>query len=163
LTKQASRPTSAAREHVARVLFVAELTKELWRRHRFDVDVFVPGPDEAYDLLVTCRHVCRHVRLVVGMRASPTQVPVRSDIATFGSGCLVWAAMDQSLSLGPYYWFGGAPGHPIPQVDKFPTAQRGISRGYRSRRVETFSLPPSALDKVESIGDILDRLLGFDT
>ncbi|HEX6372902.1 MAG TPA: hypothetical protein VF006_28525 [Longimicrobium sp.] len=36
------------------------------------------------------------------------------------SGCVVWIWFDpDTLALGPFYWFGGAAGEPLPDIAGF--------------------------------------------
>lgn len=69
--------------------------------------------------------VTRHVQFkssAVGARASTQKVHI--GLASKPSACVIWTRFDSNtMALGPFYFFGGGPGEPLPSLKSFPTAK----------------------------------------
>lgn len=119
----ATSPTSAARDtrlhRLAVEILSAELLRCLWTRGRRDVELLRPAVGGgAAELVVSAGGVTRHVHVLTtarGERASRQEVPTALEEAP--SGCVIWAEVEpETLALGPFLWFGGAPGAPLPPL-----------------------------------------------
>jgi hypothetical protein len=50
----------------------------------------------------------------------PGDVSIAKSLANKPSGCVVWIRIQRDLEMGPFFWFGGAPGEPLPSIEEFP-------------------------------------------
>lgn len=58
----------------------------------------------------------------IGATAKSQKVNIA--LATKPSGCVVWVMFDPAtMSLGPFLWFGDAPGMLLPDISDFPVAK----------------------------------------
>ncbi|MDI3812011.1 hypothetical protein QK414_29225 [Pseudomonas aeruginosa] len=117
---------SSYREKLVEHLFVSELLKESWRLDRCDLEVAKPEVDNAgYDLILEAHGVIRHVQLkasFIGSSTSKQNLHVR--LGNKPSGCVVWIYFDeQTLALGPFLYFGGEPGKPLPSLEAAKVAK----------------------------------------
>jgi hypothetical protein len=79
------------------------------------------------------------------------------------SGCVIGLVFDAtSLELGPFLWFGSAPGKPLPDLGRYPVAKhtKGNARGVKLERPRLRIVPRSAFERVETIPDLAARLFG---
>lgn len=117
---------SSYREKLVEHLFIGELLKESWRLDRYDLEVAKPEVDNAgYDLILEAHGVTRHVQLkasFIGSSTAKQNLHVR--LGDKPSGCVVWVYFDeQALSLGPFLYFGGEPGKPLPSLEAAKVAK----------------------------------------
>ncbi|MFN3538407.1 MAG: hypothetical protein ACK4Y4_13265 [Brevundimonas sp.] len=91
---------SALRERIAEHIFVGDAIRTLWWLGILDVEVLRSEFDaQGYDLVMARRPVVRHIQ--------------------FKTRIAIWIRLDQDLNMGPYFWFGGAPGQPLPVIDGY--------------------------------------------
>lgn len=117
---------SSYREKLVEHLFVGELLKESWRLDRYDLEVAKPEVDNAgYDLVLEAHGVIRHVQLKTSfIGSSTTKQNVHVRLANKPSGCVVWIYFDErTLALGPFLYFGGEPGKPLPSLETAKVAK----------------------------------------
>ena len=110
---------SSLREKLIEHVFIGDLLRCLWKRRALDVEVLRTEVDRGgYDLVLECNRVLRHVQFKSSHRGAKTsEVSVNLKLAGKPSGCVIWVLFDQdTLELGPFLWFGGAPGAPLPPV-----------------------------------------------
>jgi hypothetical protein len=108
---------SSARENLIEHVFLGELLRGLWRKNIRDLEVLRPEVDSGgYDLALEFRGVTRHMQLkssFTGARRSEVTANVK--LLDRPSACILWIFFDpDTLSLGPFLWFGGQPGERIP-------------------------------------------------
>ncbi len=92
----------------------------------------------------------------------------RARISTFPStekpsGCVVWVYFDpESLEIGPFLYFGGAPGEKLPNLDSFRPAKhtKGNAQGVKAERLNHRVVGKSRFTYIESIEDLWQRLFG---
>lgn len=99
--------------------FFGDLLQCLWRDGVRDIEILRAEVDQGgLDLVPEANGVMRHVQLKSGPRAAkPSQVRIKVALARKPSRCVVWIRVDPiSMELGPYLWFGGAPGAPLPPL-----------------------------------------------
>ncbi len=117
---------SSYREMLLEHLFSGEVMRHLWLRGNIRIETLKPQVDDAgYDLVLEANGVVRHVQLKSSHRDSSTaDVKVSLSLAKKPSGCVIWLWFDPlTLQLGPFLWFGGAPGQPLPQIANLKVAK----------------------------------------
>ena len=141
---------SSYREVLLEHLFAGEVMRHLWLRGNVRIEMLKPQVDDSgYDLVLEANGVVRHVQLKSSHRASTTaDTRVSLDLAKKPSGCLVWLLFDaESLELGPFLWFGGNPGQPLPDVSAFRVAKntKGNAQGVKLERPNLRVIPRGAI------------------
>lgn len=129
---------SGTREKVLEHLFVGDLLRCLWRDGRRDVEVLRAEVDKGgYDVVFEAGGIIRHVQLKSSHRTAKTNdVGININLARKPSGCVVWILFDsESMELGPFLWFGGPPGAPLPalgdRIGKHTKANQERVKGQR--------------------------------
>jgi hypothetical protein len=129
---------SSLREKLIEHVFVGDLLRLLWRRNTLDVEVLRAEVDRGgYDLVLECNNVLRHIQFKSSHRGAKTaEVAVNLKLAEKPSGCVIWVLFDQdTLQLGPYLWFGAAPGNRLPPLgDKVARHSKADSSGHKAER-----------------------------
>jgi hypothetical protein len=125
---------SAYREVLLEHLFAGEVMRHLWLRGNVRIEILKPQVDDSgYDLVLEANGVIRHVQLKSSHQHSTTaDTKVSLHLARKPSGCVVWLLFDPAtLQLGPYLWFGGQPGQPLPvcQDSASPSMRRATRKG----------------------------------
>jgi hypothetical protein len=153
--------SSTYREKLLEHLFIGEVLRYLWSQGVTNADLLRPEVDNGgYDLVITCNSVTRHIQL----KASYTQAKTREQtintrLAEKPSGCVIWLRFDATtLELGPFLWFGGPPGQPLPDI-----RTRRIGKqpgGNKKERPNTRELPKSVFEKIATIAELVGRLFG---
>lgn len=117
---------SSYREALLEHLFAGELMRYLWCRGVVRIEMLKPQVDDGgYDLVLEANGHTRHIQLKASHHGAGTdKVGINLRLAERPSGCVVWIWFDpDTLALGPFYWFGGAPGERLPDIAGFK-AQR---------------------------------------
>lgn len=152
---------STLRERIVEHVFVGEVLRALWRRGITDVEILRPEFDaHGYDVVMSRGPIVRHVQLKT---QAAGKVSVGHALADKPSGCVVWIALNKdTLELGPYMWFGAAPGKPLPDISKYPNPKRAThnAEGVRPVRKNHHVLPPSAFTKLKALDDVVKQLFG---
>ena len=110
---------SSARENLIEHVFLGELLRGLWRKNIRDLEVLRPEVDSGgYDLALEFRGLTRHVQLKSSYRgARRADVTASVKLLERPSACILWIFFDpDTLSLGPFLWFGSAPGERMPSI-----------------------------------------------
>ena len=67
-----------------------------------------------------------------------------------------------TLELGPFLWFGAAPGEPLPPLgQKVGRHTKGNSDGVKAERSSVRLIPRSQFLRLDTIGELADRLFGL--
>lgn len=155
---------SSLREKVLEHLFVGELLRCLWCRGVRDIEVLRCEVDRAgYDLVLEANDVLRHVQFKASFNGAKTsKVSVHTALAAKQSGCVIWIRFDpETLALGPFLWFGGAPNEPLPPLgDKITKHTRSNSRQEKSLRPDVRDLNKGRFTALANIEDVVKRLFG---
>ena len=155
---------SSLREMVIEHLFVGELLRHLWRAGHHDIEILRAEVDNAgYDFAIESNGVLRHVQLKASHRAGKrANVNLNVRLAAKPSGCVVWIFFDpDTMELGPYLWFGGVPGEPLPELgDKVGRHSKGDSQGVKAERPNIRIVRKGQFEKLDHIEQIADKLLG---
>jgi hypothetical protein len=156
---------SSYREALLEHLFAGEVMRHLWLRGIHRMEVLKPQVDDGgYDLVLEANGVTRHVQLKASHHGSSTaRVGVNLRLAEKPSGCVIWLRFDPAtLKLGPFLWFGAAPGERLPDLSAFPVAKhtKANAEGIKQARPNMRVLPRGRFEVVSEVADLVERLFG---
>jgi len=156
---------SGLREKVIEHLFVGDLLRCLWRQGSRDIEVLRAEVDRAgYDLVLESNGVLRHVQLKASYRGARTsEVGINVNLTQKPSGCVIWIWFDpDSLALGPFLWFGGQPGEPLPpHGDRVGRHSKADSSGYKAERPNIRLVRKSQFSSLATMDDVAQALFGM--
>jgi hypothetical protein len=155
---------STYREKLIEHLFIGELLKLSWLNRTYSLEVARPEVDRSgYDVVLEANGITRHVQL----KAAHTDSTVRKQkihtlLGRKPSGCVVVIMFNDTLQLGPYLFFGGMPGSPLPPMDQFKVAKhaKANAQGQKALRTNLREVPHSAFAKTASIEELYRHLFG---
>lgn len=154
---------SSYREKLIEHLFIGELLKISWQDDDCQLEVAKPEVDNSgYDIILEGGRVVRHVQLkssYIGARASQQKIHVK--LADKPSGCAIWVYFnEETLELGPFYFFGGTPGEPLPSLEgaKIARHTKGNSEGHKAERPNIRVLNKGQFICFDSISEIYKAL-----
>jgi hypothetical protein len=107
--------------------------------------------------------VLRHVQFESSHRdASTRDVTVHVNLAKKPSGCVIWIVFDtDTLKLGPFLWFGGSPGQPLPPLgDRVARHAKGDSTGRKSPRPNLRVVGRNQFKELSNIDRVAIELFG---
>lgn len=149
---------SVLREKVVEHIFIAELSKALLLDLAVPFEILRAEFDaNGYDVAIEAGGLLRHVQLKAttstGRRAS---VDVQLALADKPAGCVVWIFVDpQSLEVGPFLWFGGERGRPLPPIgDREVRHSRGNASGTKKVRGGLRRLPKGEFTRFDTIHEL---------
>lgn len=155
---------SALREKVIEHLFVGDLLRCLWRQGVRDIEVLRAEVDRAgYDLVLETGGVMRHVQFKASYRGAKTaRVGIHTDLALKPGGCVVWIWFNpESMDLGPFLWFGGEPGAPLPPLgDRVGKHTKGDSAGNKAERPNIRVIGKGRFASLLTMDDVAEALFG---
>ena len=156
---------SSRREKLVEHAFVGDVLRTLWCRGVHEVDVLRAETDAAgYDIVIEVGSVARHIQLKSSARSAKTsRQKVHLALGQKRSGCVLWVMFDSStMELGPFLWFGGTPGKPLPDITGFPVAKhtKGNAQGAKAERKNIRVINKGQFTKVESISGVIKKLFG---
>jgi hypothetical protein len=139
--------------------------KHLWLRGNVRIKTLKPQVDDAgYDLVLELNGFVRHVQLKSSHYGSSTRnVRVGIDLAKKPSGCVVWFWFDKAtLRLGPFLFFGNAPGLSLPSLDGLKVAKhaRANAQGMKNERPDVRVIPKNRFESLSSIDELVLELFG---
>jgi hypothetical protein len=79
------------------------------------------------------------------------------------SGCVVRIWFDpNTLTLGPFYWFGGEPGEPLPDIAGFKAQRqtRGNAQGEKKERPAIRVVRRTKFERIDDVPGLALRLFG---
>jgi len=155
---------SSTREKVIEHLFLGELLRCLWTQGRRDIEVLRSEVDKGgYDLVVECGGVMRHIQLKSSHReATTSNQKVNINLARRPSGCIVWIIFNSAtMELGPFFWFGGAPGQPLPPLGaRVGKHTKGDRNGLKTERPSIRVLPRGEFRVLSAMNVLGEALFG---
>jgi hypothetical protein len=156
---------SSFREKLVEHLFAGELLKLSWQDGDCSLEIAKPEVDNAgYDLIAEAHGVVRHIQLKStyhGGRAATQKIHMR--LSGKPSGCMLWVYFNENtLELGPFYFFGGKPGEPLPALEGFKTARhtKGDQDGYKGERPNLKVVPKGKFRELKSMRAVYRALFG---
>src|SRR5829696_2879717 len=156
---------SSYRESLLEHLFSGAVMRHLWLKGIKRMEVLKPQVDDGgYDLVLEARGVVRQVQLKSSHTGSSTgDVRVNVALSEKPSGCVVWMFFDdETLELGPYLWFGAAPGVALPSLDEHKIAKhtKGNALGVKTERPNLRVVPKRYFQKITTIDELVAKLFG---
>jgi hypothetical protein len=152
---------STLRERIVEYVFVGDVLRTLWRLGVTDVEILRPEFDaHGYDVVMSRGAIVRHLQLKT---QAAGKVSVGAALANKPSGCVIWIALNkETLELGPFMWFGGLPGKPLPEISGYPNPRRATHNagGVRPVRKNHHELPPAAFTRLKTLDEVVARLFG---
>jgi len=128
-----------------------------------DVEVLHSEFDaHGYDVVMERGGIVRHIQFKTGTSTKPSDVSVSLALADKPSGCVLWIAVTPKLEMGPFFWFGGAPGKPLPPIDTYPNPMRPTHNkdGERPLRKNHHLVPGKDFRRLEVLEEVLVALFG---
>lgn len=156
---------SSYREKLIEHLFIGELLKLSWTNGDCQLEVGKPEVDNSgYDVIIEANRIIRHVQLKASYKGGKTaRQKVHLKLSEKPSGCVIWVYFDEnSLELGPFYFFGGIPGESLPPINDLKVARhtKGDQDGYKAERQNIRQLNKGDFTKYDTIQDIYHALFG---
>jgi len=156
---------SSYREKLLEHIFVGELLKHSWLERKCGLEVAKPEVDNSgYDLIAEERGIVRHIQLKASHSAARTaNQKVHIALSEKPSGCIIWIHFsEETLDLGPFLFFGGLPGCPLPDLSAMKTAKhtKANAEGVKAERPSIRTVPKGSFHRVECIREIYELLFG---
>ena len=156
---------SVYRERLLEHLLIGDLLKHSWLHAGATLEVSQPSIDRSgHDVVLEANGVTRHIQLKSSSRIATTATQkVHVGLASKPSGCVIWTRFDRdSMKLGPFMFFGGEPGAPLPSLIGFRTAKhtKGNALGVKKERPNLRVLPISKFTEVADIPALFVALFG---
>ncbi|GAB3479892.1 hypothetical protein [Azotobacter salinestris] len=157
---------SVYREQLLEHLLIGELLKLSWLRHGATLEVSKASLDRAgHDIVLEANGVMRHVQLKSSaVDASAASQKIHVGLGAKPSGCVIWICFDSAtLQLGPFLFFGGAPGEPLPPLGDFRVARhtKANALGVKAERPNIRVIPKGRFRRVESVEALHRALFGI--
>jgi hypothetical protein len=155
---------SSARENLIEHVFLGELLRGLWRKNVRDLEILRPEVDSGgYDLALEFRGLTRHMQLkssFTGARRSEVTASVK--LLDRPSACILWIFFDpDTLSLGPFLWFGGAAGERMPPLgEKVAKHTKPNAMLAKADRPGHRIIAKNRFATLETIDDVIRKLIG---
>jgi len=154
---------SSFREKLIEHLLIGELLKLSWKNATYSLEVSKPEVDrQGYDLILEDSGFIRHVQLKTSHLGAKTRMQkVHTALADKSAGCVVWIYFDsETLELGPFLFFGGAPTQALPDLSEFKVARhtRGDAAGVKKDRPSIRVVPKSKFDTIDSLESLYVKL-----
>jgi hypothetical protein len=155
---------SSARENLIEHVFLGELLRGLWRKNVRDLEVLRPEVDSGgYDLALEYRGMTRHMQLKSSYRgARRSEVTAHVKLLDRPSACILWIFFDpDTLSFGPFLWFGGVPGERIPAMgEKIAKHTKPNAKLAKADRPAHRVIPKRRFATLDTIEDVIQKLIG---
>lgn len=155
---------SSTLEKILEARFLADLKSALWLRNRRLIEILHGSVDAfGYDVVIEVDHRPRHIQLkTLRQSGKRTDFTINTRLACKPSGCVIVIQYDpQTLEIGPFLWFGGAPGEPLPDLGLKPGRHtKGNRDGVKLERPGHRVVPRSAFKLIRTIPELAERLFG---
>jgi hypothetical protein len=155
---------STLRERIVEHLFIGQTLQFLWQRKITDIEVLRSEFDaHGYDLVMARGEIVRHVQFKTGTSKKPSDVSVSRSLSAKPSGCVIWIRITPDhLEMGPFFWFGGLPGQPLPAIDSYPAPRRSTHNkaGVRPPRENHRLVAGKDFSRLETLKEVLVQIFG---
>lgn len=159
-----SAAASVERERALEHLFLGELSSRILLETGRGPEILKSEHDSyGYDVVIELAGFLRHLQLKVGRHdGERAHLDINMQLAMKPSGCVIWAMVDPATyRLGPFYWFGGLPGEPLPDLgDRSVRHSRANRDGVKAVRPGLRRLPKGRLERLDTIEEVILRLFG---
>lgn len=154
---------SSFREKLIEHLFVGELLKLSWLEGGCSLEIAKPEVDNrGYDLIVENNGIIRHIQLKAAhLDAKAAKQKVHIALSSKPSGCVVWVYFDEkTLELGPFLFFGGSFGSPLPCIEGCRVAKhtKANAEGVKAERPAIREVTKAQFVKYSTVQEIYDLL-----
>jgi len=158
---------SSFREKLIEHLFIGELLKLAWHRKEA-MEVSKPEVDNSgYDLIIEGDGVIRHIQLKASYSEAKTaRQSIQVSLMDKPSACVVWIYFnEETLELGPFLFFGGEAGAPIPGLSDFAVAKhsKGNAEGVKLDRANLRVVPRGKFVEIKSISELYEKMFSRST
>jgi hypothetical protein len=145
---------SSLREQVLGHVFLGQLLTFMWRNGARDIEVLKSEVDP--------RRVRCGARVQQRHPARPAEVDVSTRLLRKPGGCILWLEFDrQILAIERFYWFGGPPGIPLPDLGaRISRHSRGNAEGEKNERPIHRVLTRGRFEALADIGEVAEKLFG---
>ncbi len=158
---------SGLREKIIEHVFIGHLSRCLWRQGSRDIEVLRADVDRAgYDIALESNGVLRHVQFKSSYQdAKTSRVSININLAQKPSGCVIWIWFNpDSMELGPFRWFGGKPGDPLPPLgDRVGKHTKGDSTGLKAARPNIRLVRKGQFSALSTMDEVAQALFGVPT
>lgn len=118
--------------------------------------------NQGYDLIAEQNGVIRHIQLKAAhLDAKAAKQKVHIALSSKPSGCVVWVYFDEeTLELGPFLFFGGSAGLPLPSIEGFKVAKhtKANAEGIKAERPEIREITKAHFKRYSTVREIYDLL-----
>jgi hypothetical protein len=145
---------SSLREQALGHLFLGQLLAFMWRARARDIEILKGEVDRGgYDLVLEANGIIRHVQLKSSFRGSKVR-----EVGV----CILWLEFDpESLAIERFYWYGGKPGTPLPDLGlRISRHSKGNSVGEKNERPIHRVLTRGRFEPLAGVGQVVERLFG---
>lgn len=134
-------------------------------RKSCELEVSKPEVDNSgYDLILESERIIRHVQFKSSHLGSKTaRQKIHLNLAAKPSGCVVWIFFDsETMELGPFKFFGGPPGEPMPAIEHFKIARHTKANqfGHKANRERHRIVPIGEFQHLMTVDELYDALFG---
>jgi hypothetical protein len=153
---------STLRERIVEHVFIGDALRLFWQHGVTDVEVLRSEFDaHGYDLVMARGSIVRHIQFKTGTK-KPTKVSVARSLGDKPGGCVIFIMITSALQMGPFYWFGGAPGKPLPDMTGFRNPRRATHNkaGERPLRQNHREVAAAKFQVVSSLKGVIEMLFG---
>jgi hypothetical protein len=155
---------SSLREQALGHMFLGQLLAFMWRHDRRDIEVLKSEVDRGgYDVVLESNGIIRHVQLKSSFRGSKVrEVDVGLKLLRKRSGCILWLEFDsETLAIERFYWYGGLPGMPLPELGKrISRHTKGNSFGEKNERLVHRVLTRGRFELLVNVSEVVGKLFG---
>jgi len=160
---EASSLYSSLRERIVEHRFLGDVLRCMWRLGAYTTEVSRAESDAfGYDLAIEHGKIIRHIQLKSKLDRAPIKISLARSLADKPSGCAICIVLDDDLEPRTYYWFGSAPGEPLPDIAAFKATKR-IRRdkeGKRPARPNHVDVPIGRCERVDCVPKLVAKLFG---
>lgn len=158
---------SVYRERLLEHLLIGDLLRHSWLHAGATLEVSQPSIDRSgHDVVLEANGVTRHVQLKSSSQCASTAVQkVHVGLASKPSGCVIWTRFDRkTMALGPFMFFGGEPGDPLPSLADFRIAKhtKGNAEGVKKERPNLRVVSSTKFRHVADIPSLYFALFGIE-
>lgn len=155
---------SSYREKLIEHLLIGELLKFSWKTKDFSLEISKPEVDRSgYDIIAEANGIIRQQLKATFIGSKTTTHKIHISLAKKPSGCVVLVYFNnETLELGPYYYFGASPGQPLASLENLKTAKhtKGDATGLKSERPNIRILNKGSFVELKTIHELYSQLFG---
>jgi hypothetical protein len=155
---------SSLREQALGHIFLGQLLAFMGQNNARDIEVLKSEVDRGgYDIVLESNGVIRHVQLKSSFRDSKVrEVDVGLKLLRKRSGCILWLEFDsETLAIERFYWYGGLPGMPLPELGKrISRHTKGNSFGEKNERLVHRVLTRGRFELLVNVSEVVGKLFG---